>query len=363
MRTIGAAVDAHILTGETSLATFVRFQLRDGSFRTLTSHDQDITIDGLTYLSSVGYNPTGFTDRAEMAPNTLDLEGVLASIGLDRSEIVAGLWDDADYFIFETNFKSPVLDEIKQASGKVGGIQTVDDRFITELQRLNRPLNQETGDRISKRCRDVLGGPRCLLSLAPFRVHSTLTGVTDTRNFADTARTEADGFFEQARFRFTTGLNAGINGVITDATNANPVVITSVGHGLTTEMKTYLDEFTGDYVALNGTLIDTNLFSVTVIDDDTFSIPVDGTSFAAYAANGGRFSFGMIRGVKKFTQTGGLIEIDRPMPFTVANGDRYTTHRGCDRLANTCITVFLNMINFDGENDVPAEDEVRDFTF
>lgn len=66
-------------------------------------------------------------------------------------------------------------------------------------------------------------------------------------------------------------------GTITAATNADPIVITSAGHGLVT----------GNLVTIAGVLGNTNAngtWVVTVIDDNTFSIPATGNG--SYTSGG-----------------------------------------------------------------------------
>ena len=82
----------------------------------------------------------------------------------------------------------------------------------------------------------------------------------------------------------TTGIvtfDADIVGTVTAATSTNPVTLTIVGHGLTTGESVYLSTFTGGFAALNDTRE-----IVTVTGVDTFTIPVDGSAFAAWAAGG-----------------------------------------------------------------------------
>ena len=71
---------------------------------------------------------------------------------------------------------------------------------------------------------------------------------------------------------------------ITAVSNANPAVVTSKGHG----------RVTGDYVEITSvegmTQLNGNEFSITVIDQDTFSLDgIDATGYGIYAA-GGRWS-------------------------------------------------------------------------
>jgi len=72
-----------------------------------------------------------------------------------------------------------------------------------------------------------------------------------------------------------------ITGTITGATQANPVVITDVGHGRATS-QSLAHASVGGMTELNG-----NTYVITVIDDDSFSLNgVDGTGFTAYTSGG-----------------------------------------------------------------------------
>lgn len=64
---------------------------------------------------------------------------------------------------------------------------------------------------------------------------------------------------------------------ISAATNANPVVFTSTGHGfeVNTRPKVLIAGGTGNWTAVNGE------FTATIIDANTFSVPVDSTTFGA----------------------------------------------------------------------------------
>ncbi len=69
-------------------------------------------------------------------------------------------------------------------------------------------------------------------------------------------------------------------GAITGATNANPTVITSTGHNLTTGTDITISGMVG-MTNLNG-----NVYSITKIDSNTFSVPVDGSAQGTYTSGG-----------------------------------------------------------------------------
>lgn len=74
----------------------------------------------------------------------------------------------------------------------------------------------------------------------------------------------------------TAGFRAETNIAISAATNANPVVFTSTGHGFNTNSRPSItiSGATGNWTPVNGT------FTATIIDANTFSIPVNSTGFS-----------------------------------------------------------------------------------
>ncbi len=61
------------------------------------------------------------------------------------------------------------------------------------------------------------------------------------------------------------------------------------------------------------------------------------------------------------TISGSTIALVLPMPFTIQIGDTYTAYRGCDKLPDTCISVFNNIVNFRGFPFIPGNDEAMQY--
>lgn len=108
-----------------------------------------------------------------------------------------------------------------------------------------------------------------------------------TTSKTDGAITSADQTLTSASSAFVAGdigkpitvVGAGTHSTITAATNANPVVLTSVAHGLASGATVIITGATGGWTGINGTFI------ATVTGVDTFSIPVDSTAFGALAGS------------------------------------------------------------------------------
>lgn len=65
--------------------------------------------------------------------------------------------------------------------------------------------------------------------------------------------------------------------------------------------------------------------------------------------------------VKDFVTSTGEITLFHKMVQDIQVGDTFTISAGCDRLKDTCIDKFDNIINFRGEPFVPGKDEVMKF--
>ncbi len=62
--------------------------------------------------------------------------------------------------------------------------------------------------------------------------------------------------------------------------------------------------------------------------------------------------------VKEFLDT--EIALCLPMPNTVAVGHTFNIIAGCDKLKQTCLDKFNNIVNFRGFPDVPGTDKIME---
>ena len=90
-------------------------------------------------------------------------------------------------------------------------------------------------------------------------------------------------------------------------------------------------------------------------------------SASALTQNAGYFDFGKITftsgnnnglSMEVKTYTPGSLTLVFPMPYTVAAGNSFTIHAGCDKNFLTCIERFDNAVNFRGEPHVPGIDKM-----
>lgn len=184
-----------------------------GSTIYLTDHPRDVVIGANTYQTDSGYQFSGHASEANMAPGVMDLEGISGIAGIDRDEIVSGVFDGARVYAFATTWTSPVVDEEPLGVAIMGKATMRDDRYTAELMMLVDALNQSVGKTYTPSCQKEFGGQEyagCMVALGPITVTGTLTSVTSNSVFRDSTRAEAADYFGAGTIAFTTGDNAGL---------------------------------------------------------------------------------------------------------------------------------------------------------
>ncbi len=179
----------------------------------LTDHPHDLTMSGHTYLSTLGYEFTGYSATAGFAPGSLDLQGISGVAGISRAQIAAGLFDGAVVSVFATSWSAPIEDEEPIVRGLFGKARLEDDRYVIDGLSLIDALNTARNDQFTAQCPKVFlsqGFGGCLVPAAPNTVTGSLTSVSDAALFTDTARGESSDTFAAGTIRFTSGPNAGL---------------------------------------------------------------------------------------------------------------------------------------------------------
>jgi uncharacterized phage protein (TIGR02218 family) len=210
MRTISAALEAHLALSVTTLATLWKVTRADAQVYGFTDHDEDLVLAGVTYKASTGYARSAIRATLGFTPDNLELSGALASSAIVASDVRAGIWDYAVVEVFYCNWADLTQGTGKLGKGKLGKIKDGRNGFVAELLGLASHLSQAIGRVYTPACNADLGDARCAISLVAFTKTGAITSVTSKRAFADSGRAEADGYFDGGKLTWLTGNNAGL---------------------------------------------------------------------------------------------------------------------------------------------------------
>lgn len=211
MKDTPAALKNHNALPVTTLAYLWKVTRTDSVVFGFTNHDRGLALDGVTYQARAGFSATAIRTEARYSVANLDVIGVLDSETITESDIHAGLWDYARIEVMEVNWADLSMGVRKHRVGWLGEVRRGKLSFEAELRGLAEKLQQNIGAMIGPDCEADLGDARCKVELGPFTGTGAITSATSNRLFADSGRSEADGWFDEGKITWTTGANAGLS--------------------------------------------------------------------------------------------------------------------------------------------------------
>lgn len=333
----------------------VRVVRADGTVLRFTSYPRDLVMseswDGstqspitpVTYKANTGYQMTAVDQSATLAIDNIDVFGIYESSGINKADLLAGVYDGAEVYIFLTDYENPVEDEhpLKRA---VYGITTVmDDTFKIEFRGLTQMLNQQIGRKITTlSSRDLLaeGVPLTATDWQASTAYLNVKGSYDWRPGGVQATVVKPSTPNGYWYYLST---AGTSGGTEPTWSTTPGALVSDGTAVWTCIQAYSFDATVTIVTDNGTFAASAL---SPFPDDWFA---DG----AVTFNTGN-NLGKTVEVRDFTQTGTVVNLLFDAPLNVQVGDTFTITVGYDRTLAQCRDKFENTVNFGGFPYLPG---------
>lgn len=218
MKTLPPNLASHYAQGTRTLAHFLRITRRDSTVLGVTSLDRAVTVDGLEYVP--GMDISTLVASAGLAVDNLEVT-VLPDDDITAEDLQAGLWDQAEFVLFECNYTAPSdgINILKR--GWTGEAQANRGAYTIEFRGLTQALQQAVGAVTSKTCRarfadapTPVPDALCGLTAADWTESGTITAVTDRRIFSDASRAEPEDYFGEGMLTFTSGENDGLSGKV-----------------------------------------------------------------------------------------------------------------------------------------------------
>lgn len=177
---------------------------------------------------------------------------------------------------YNVNFGERLLNSFFDATVNFFGVTVVKELKTEEITADGSSEYVLTNADFSDKVRrvDVNGGGRI-----PYTPAESIQNEAEDSDFTDPNINLQNGYY----------LKKGqTEGVITAATSASPIQIEDVGHGLVTGDHVIISEIIG-LLSATGALSEVNdlRHTITRIDDDNYTIPVDGSGYAVAYSSGG----------------------------------------------------------------------------
>lgn len=202
--------------GTTTLAHLVKLTRQDAFVMAVTlDHDVPIVFESVTYDPTLGLNPTAFESTEGLNVDNLDATGALLALGVDESDIQAGLWDLCEALVYRVNWADLTMGAEKLTRGTFGELSQGRNTFTAELRGITQKLQSTLVELVSPSCKADLGDARCGVvfteGVTKFSTVAVSTIVLAQRQFTCAALGQAADFFTNGKVTWTTGANAGLS--------------------------------------------------------------------------------------------------------------------------------------------------------
>ncbi len=192
----------------TSVAYGWRLERGDGVAIGFTSHDRDVTIDGVLLRASPGMVPSSIVESIGLETDGLEVGGALTSSAITREDLASGRWDAARLEIFLFDWSDPTAGKRILAVGELGAVSYSSKAFEAELLGLTRQLDRPVVPQTSPSCRANFCDAACGLNALRFR-HLRRAASTDQENITLDSIVETD-VFSYGKLRLLDGKNTGL---------------------------------------------------------------------------------------------------------------------------------------------------------
>jgi uncharacterized phage protein (TIGR02218 family) len=160
MRTLPPGFQAHLDSGNTTLAHCWRLTLKSGEKLGFTDHDRNLTFDGTVFEAAAGFTGSSIESSLGLSVDNMEAEGALQSARLDEVRLRAGDFDHGAIEIWRVNWQE-VSQRVLLRKGHLGEVSYGDGAFKAEVRGLSHLLSQQKGRLYQYGCDAELGDARC----------------------------------------------------------------------------------------------------------------------------------------------------------------------------------------------------------
>lgn len=211
MKTLNAALQAHLDDGTTTLCWCWRLSRADGVALGFTDHDQGLEFDGSSFEPESGLAASEIRSGSDLAVDAQDAAGVLSSDRITETDILDGRWDNAGVELWRVNWADP-QQRVLMRRGAVGQIRRGRMAFVAEVRSMAHVLGQTVGRTFQAGCDAELGDARCRIDLESSAYRGTgriIDPLRDRSFLAAGLGSFATGWFTGGTISWTSGASTG----------------------------------------------------------------------------------------------------------------------------------------------------------
>ena len=217
-RTISSGLQTTLSSPTMCLALCILLNRSDGVNFGFTTHDQNITLSGMTYDALGATTTTNIRNDASGQPDNFDMTGILTSSAITEDDLRAGLYDNALITIYLVDWSNISLGSVTLFRGNIGDVTIQNNQFQASVRSLLQRLQQQVVELTSPTCRVFrLGDNRCKFDTtgdvvggsAATTYGCTVTSVIDEFTLQLSGMVNTAGFYTRGEIIAYSGSNYG----------------------------------------------------------------------------------------------------------------------------------------------------------
>lgn len=212
MRNIDPALQAHLDSRATTLASCWRLTRTDGVALGFTDHDRLLRFDGTDFAPLTGLDSGEAATKLGAGTDTSEVLGVLSADAIDEDDILLGRYDGARVETFRVNWRD-VGQRLLLSRTTIGEIVREDGVFRAELRSGQHALNRISGRIYGALCDAELGDARCGVDIdtPEFSAAATVLGARHRFRMAvEGIESFESGWFAHGVAAFASGRREGL---------------------------------------------------------------------------------------------------------------------------------------------------------
>lgn len=228
-RAIPAALLAHMQGEATSLVECVRITPVVGSVLAFTDFNENLTVDGTSFLARPGMRVSQASTNVLMELDSSQAQGFFKSSVITRADVKTGKFKSAQFERIYVNFDDLTDGFYCFSSGPLGRVDVVDLAFQAEMIGGGQAWSQPVGFLTSRACSWVqfVGDKYCKVDMngtsplgSTYKTTGSISTVTNAITFTSGV-THPTAWFTFGRLLWTSGPNANYYSEIASYTNTS----------------------------------------------------------------------------------------------------------------------------------------------
>lgn len=176
-----------------------------------TTHDNDIKINGLNYLSKALIRYDAIQKNTNLLKGFNEIIGIIDHELIKEDDILKGKFDNALLSIYLVNYKDTKQLQHLLKQGYISNIKYSNDQFYANVSPLTEKLNSNINQFFSPYCRAKFCDKKCKLDKSIYTKIGKIHKIINRNSFLDEDRTEDNYYYNFGMIKFLSGKNKGMN--------------------------------------------------------------------------------------------------------------------------------------------------------